>query len=85
MAVAAEGDPNYDYYLLKITSQQPNLLDNTEQDDYGTVIPGGCKVLQGHLFVRENLLDMTHWLDDKKAALVHVRTIRCICFDLEVL
>ena len=63
-----EGDPNKNYYLLKITGQQPELSDNTEQDDHGTVRPGGCKVLQGHFFVGENLLDMTYQLDDKKAA-----------------
>ena len=53
-----------------MTSQQPELLDNTEQGDWG---------------LRENLFDMTYRLDDKKAALVHVRTIQCICFDLKVL
>ena len=80
-----EGDPNYDHYLLKITSQQPELSDNTQQDDNGTAIPCGCKVLQGHFFVIENLLDMTYRLDDKTAALVHVRTIWFVCFDLKVL
>ena len=73
------------FFLLKITSQQPELLDNTEQDDYGTVIPSGCNVLRGHFFVGVNLLDVTYQLDNKKAVLVHVTTIRCICFDLKVL
>ena len=83
VAVAAEGDPNYDHYLFQVTSQQPELLAKNEQDEYGAVVPKGCKVLTGHFFVRENLLDMTYRLEDKKTAIVHIRTIRCICFELK--
>ena len=35
--------------------------------------------------MRENLLDMTYRLDDRKTAIVHIRTVRGICFDLEIL
>ena len=72
VAVADEGDPNYDYYLLQVTSQQPEFLAKNEQDEYGTVIPKWCKVLRGHFFVYANLLDMTYQLEDKKTAIVHI-------------
>ena len=85
VAVAAEGDPNYDYYLLKLTSHQIEELNTVETDDYGTTFAAGCKILLGNFFVRENLSDMTYKLELKKMAIVHVRTVRCICFDMEVI
>ena len=85
VAVAAEGDPNYDYYLLKVTSHQIEELNTVETDDYGTTLAAGCKILRGNFFVRENLLDMTYKLELKKMTIVHVRTVRCICFDMEVI
>ena len=45
----------------------------------------GSKVLRGYFFVRENLLDMTYKLETSKSAIVHIRTVRCICFDLEMI
>ena len=66
VAVAAEGDPNYDYYLLKVTSHQIEEVNTVETDDYGTTLATGCKILWENLFVPEILLDMTYKLDLKK-------------------
>ena len=81
VALAAEGDPNYDHYLLKVTSDGIRNLENIETDNYGTTMAAGHKVLQGHFFVRENLLDMAYKLETSKSAIVHIRTVRCICFN----
>ena len=85
VALAAEADPNYDYYLLKVTSDGIQNLKNIETDNYGTTMAAGSKVLRGCFFVRENLLDMTYKLQTSKSAIVHTRTIRCICFDLAMI
>ena len=66
VAVAAEGDPNYDYYLLYVRSHQIERLNNVETDDYGTTLAAGCKILWGNFFARENLSDMTNKLELKK-------------------
>ena len=85
VALAAVCDPNYDCYLLKVTSDGIQNLENIETDNYGTTMPSGSKVLRGHFFVRENLLDMTYKLETSKSVIVHIRTVRCICFDLEMI
>ena len=71
--LAAEGDPNYDYHLLKVTSDGIQDLKNIETDNYGTTEAAGSKVLRGYFFVRENLLDVTHKLEASKSAIVHIR------------
>ena len=85
VALAAEGDPTYDYYLLKVTNDGIQNLENIETDNYGTTVAAGSEVLQGYCFVRKNLLDMTYKLETSKSAIVHIRTVRCICFDLEMI
>ena len=78
VAIAAEGDPNYDYYLPKVISTEPELLTENEEDDYGTITADGYRILRGHFFVRENLLNMTYRLDDHKTAIVHIRSYALI-------
>ena len=85
VALAAEGDPNYDYYLLKVTSDGIQNLKNIETDNYSTTVAAASKVLRGYFFVRENLPDMTYKLEASKSTVVHIRTARCICFDLEMI
>ena len=46
-------------------------------------MPAGSRVLKGHFFSRENLIDMTYRLDEKKVAIINVKSVRCICFDLK--
>ena len=55
VALAAEGDPNYYYYLLKVTSDGIQNLENIETDNYGTTMAAESKVLRGYFFVREKL------------------------------
>ena len=67
VAVAAEEDSHYDYYLLKVTSSGVvSLQDNFEA------------VLLGNFFLRENIIDCTYKLDDKVAG-VFPGTVRYIC------
>ena len=41
VAVAAADDPDYDYYLLKVTSYGVVELDEAMTDDYGSSFPKG--------------------------------------------
>ena len=41
VAVVAAEDPDYDYYLLKVTSEGVVELDEAMTDDYGSSIPKG--------------------------------------------
>ena len=41
VAVAAADDPDYDYYLLKVTSEGVVELDTVMTDDYGSSFPKG--------------------------------------------
>ena len=83
VAVAAHLDPNYDYYLLQVTTNEPIFLQEDQVDDYGCPMPAGSRVLKGHFFSHENLIDMTYRLDEKKVAIINVKSVRCLCFDLK--
>ena len=41
VAIAAANDPDYDYYLMKVTSDGLVELDEPTTDDYGCTFPGG--------------------------------------------
>ena len=82
VAVAAEDDPSYDYYLLKITSDGVEELTAPFTDDYGLTFGPGFHILKGHFLIRENLIDMSYKLDDKRLAAVHAATVRHICGEL---
>ena len=66
VTVAAHLDPNYDYYLLQVTTNEAILLQEEQVDDYGCPMPAGSRVLKGHFFSCENSIDMTCRLDQKK-------------------
>lgn len=84
VAVAAESDSSYDYYLLKVNSDGVEELTEAVTDDYGSIYTTGQEVLRGHFFLRDNLIDMTYKLDERKVAIVYAATVRHICFDLDV-
>ena len=42
----------------------------------------GTSILKGHFFLRDNLIDMTYKLDQKKVALVFPGTVRYVCSEL---
>lgn len=84
VAVAADDDASYDYYLLKVKSNGVEELEDNTTDDYGSIYTAGQEVLRGHFFLRENLIDMTYKLNERKVAIVHAATVRHICSDLHV-
>ena len=51
VADAAHLEPNYDYYLLQVTTNEPILLQEEQVDDYGCPMPTGPRVLQGRFLV----------------------------------
>ena len=65
--------PTTIYYLLQVTTNEPILLQEEQVDDYGCPMPAGSRVLKGHFFSRENLIDMTYCLDEKKVAIINVK------------
>ena len=51
VAVAAHLDPNYDYYLHQVTTNEPILLQEEQVDDYDCPMPAGSRVLKGYFLV----------------------------------
>lgn len=54
------------------------------EEQNGSIYTTGQEVLRGHFFLRDNLIDMTYKLDERKVAIVYAATVRHICFDLDV-
>ena len=69
VAVAADDDASYDYYLLKMNSNGVEELAGNTTDDYGSIFTAAQEVLGGHFFLRDNLIDMTYKLDERKVAI----------------
>ena len=84
VAIAADDDASYDYYLLKVKSNGVEELADNTADDYGSIYTAGQEVLRGHFFLRDNIIDMTYKLDELKVAIVHAATVRHICSDLHI-
>ena len=82
IAIAADEDDSYHYYLLKVSSEGPVELEEDVTDDYGCAFTAGNSVLKGHFFLRDNLIDMTYKLDQKKVAFVFPGTVRYVCSEL---
>lgn len=82
VAIAAEDDPFYDYYLLHVTSDGVVDLEDPTTDDNGQTYHRGASVLFGHYYLRHNLIDMTYTLD-KKLTICYAGTVRHICGVLE--
>lgn len=83
VAIAAANDADYDYYLMKVTSDGVVELDDPTTDDYGCTFPRGFLGLEGYSFVRDNIIDMTYKLDKNKTAFVLAGTVRHICGELQ--
>jgi len=79
VAIAAADDAAYEYYLLKVTSDDIIELEEDFTDDYGFSFEKNTAMLMGHFFIRENLIDMTYRLEQRKLALVLPATVRHIC------
>ena len=82
VAIAADEDDSYDYYLLKVTSEGPVELGDDITDDYGCAFTAGSSVHKGHFFLRDNLIDMAYKLHQKKVTFVFPGTVHYICSEL---
>ena len=60
VAIAAFEDPDYDLYLLKVTSESVEELEEPLTDDYSFHYLRGSAVPKQHFFLRENITDMTY-------------------------
>lgn len=69
IAAAAADDPDFQYYLLKVTSNGLEALEEATTDDYGCTFPRGSAGLRGNFFIKDNIIDTTYKLAKKK----------CIC------
>lgn len=74
VAIAADNSV-YDYFLVKVTSNGVQILNDQTNGDYGSSFNKGSRVLYGNFFVRESLIDMTFKLDDTKTAIVFAATV----------
>lgn len=77
--IAAAYHPDYEYYLLKVTSHGVVELKEKTTDDYGCTFPRGSAVLKGNIFIRENIIAMTYTLDNNKSAFVLAGTVWHMC------
>ena len=82
VAIAADDDDIYDYYLFKVTSDGPIVLEDNVTDTDGSVFTKGSYVLQGHFFFRDNLIDMIYKLKLQKMYYIYPGTVRYVCLDL---
>ena len=64
VAIAADDDPMYDFYLLKLTSEGVEELDENYTDDYEFTALRGTQVLKGQFYLQDNIHDMTFTLDE---------------------
>lgn len=83
IAIAAQDDDSYDYYLMRVISDGLVTLSTEETDDYGCQFQAGNTVLKGHFFLRHNLIDMIYKLDVKKKVMVYPGTVRYMCSELK--
>ena len=82
VAIAADDDPMYDFYLLKVTSEGVEELESDYTDDHQCTAFRGEKVLKGNFYLRDNIHDMTFTLDIKRRAVVYAATVRHLCAEL---
>ena len=80
VAIAAEGDSQYDFFLVKVTGEW--ITSATTKYDYGTEFPSNTDILQGHFNLRENIIDMTYTLD-KKMCVVATQSVRYKCGEVK--
>ena len=57
IAIAVVDDPVYDFYLLKVTSDGVQELDDDFTDDYASHYYKGSEVLKGHFYLHDNIHD----------------------------
>ena len=60
----------------------PLELEDAMTDEYGCIFPRGSVGLKGNFYIRENIIDMTYKLDQRRTAFVMAGTVQHICGDL---
>ena len=83
VAIAAADDPDFEYYLWKVTNNGLVELEEAVTDDYGCTFPRGSVGLRGNFFIRDNIIDMTYKLVVKKSVFVLAGTVRHVCGELK--
>ena len=83
VAIAAADDPDFEYHLLKVTGNGIEELGEATTDDYGCTFPRVSAGRRGNFFIRDNIIDMTYKLNEKKSAFVLAATVRHVCGELQ--
>ena len=65
VAVVADDESQYDYYLLKVASSA--VISLRENFIYFSIYSKGQAVLLENFFIRETIIDRTYKIDDKMA------------------
>ena len=82
VATAADDDPMYDFFPLKVTSEGVEQLDDNFTDDHQFTALRGQQVLKGNFYLRDNIYDMTFTVDVQLTAVVYAATVRYYCGEL---
>jgi len=82
VATAADDEPMYDFYLVKVTSEGVEELASNFTDDYHCTALRGEQVIKGNFYLRDNIHNMTFTLDEKCTAVVYAATVHHICGEL---
>ena len=82
VAIAADDDPMYDFYLLKFTSEGVEELESDYIDDYQCTALRDEEFIKGNFYLRNNIHNVTFTLDVKRTTVVYAATVRHICGEL---
>ena len=80
----ASGDAQREYYLLKVTSDGTEVLQNVTTDAWENTFPPGAEVVRGSFYLAEDNAQRAYTLDEEKEAIVYAATIRFICSDFAI-
>ena len=82
VAIAADDDPMYHFFPLKVTSEGVEQLDDNFTYDHQFTALRGQQILKGNFYLRDNIYDMTFTVDVQLTAVVYAATVRHICGEL---
>ena len=80
----ASGDAEREYYLLKVTGDGTEVLQNVTTDAWQNTFPPGAEVVRGFFYLAEDYAQPAYTLDEEKEAIVYAATIRFICSDFAI-
>ena len=85
IVVIASADVGEDYYLLKVISDQPEILTTGASDDWNAHYPAGAKIIRGHFYKWVDCSQSSFKLIADKTTYVYSSTVCFICSDLQEL